>query len=89
MVNLNPMGNQYDSKYPSKVWLASKDAAKYLHISESTLNKMCFNNEIPYYKKPNGRLRYFLKSDLDAYMEQFVRVDTRAEIMAKNSLKST
>ena len=40
------------------------DASEYLGISKSTLYKLTSQREIPFHK-PNGKLIYFQKSDLD------------------------
>jgi excisionase family DNA binding protein len=45
--------------------LNSKQAAKYLGIKLSWLDKLCCLNKITYYK--TGKLRYFKISELDKY----------------------
>lgn len=45
------------------------EAAAYLGISESTLYKHTSAQEIPYYK-PNGKICYFKRTELDAWMAQ-------------------
>lgn len=45
--------------------LNSKEAARYLGIKLSWLDKLCSNNRIPYHK--TGKLRYFKVSELDKY----------------------
>ncbi|MBX2938445.1 MAG: helix-turn-helix domain-containing protein [Ferruginibacter sp.] len=47
--------------------LNSKEAAKYLKISVSTLYKLTIRRVIPY-TKPGGKLKYFEKSKLEAYL---------------------
>ncbi len=47
--------------------LNSKEACKYLNISSSYLYKLTHENRIPFFK-PNGKLIYFLKSDLRTWL---------------------
>lgn len=46
--------------------LSLKAAAVYLDVSRSTLYKMVHQKKINYYK-PNGKLLYFSKKDLDEF----------------------
>jgi len=47
--------------------LTMEEAAKYLHVSKSTLYKMTSSNTICFYK-PNHKRIYFAKSELDAWL---------------------
>lgn len=51
--------------YESKLYTVA-EAAKYLGISKGYLYKLTSRNEIVFHK-PNGKLLYFLKSDLDSW----------------------
>ena len=46
----------------------SSEVCKYLDISKKTLDNLCSNGDITYYK-PSGT-RYFLKEDIDAYIRR-------------------
>lgn len=52
----------------------SKETQEILDVSKSTLDKMCFNRQIPFYIHPQRRKRIFFESDLIAYQNDFVRV---------------
>ena len=45
------------------------DAANYLHISKGSLYNLVHFKKITFYK-PGGKLLYFLKKDLDAYISK-------------------
>ena len=47
--------------------LTTKEATEYLQLSYSRLSKMTSNKEIPFYK-PGGKIIYFKKSELDAWI---------------------
>lgn len=47
--------------------LNAEEAAKYLGVSSSALYKMTSNKKIRHYK-PNGKLCYFKREDLDRWM---------------------
>ncbi|OJX28776.1 MAG: hypothetical protein BGO86_15555 [Chryseobacterium sp. 36-9] len=51
-----------------KKTLNSKEAAKYLGIKLSWLDKLCSRNRITFYK--TGKLRYFKQDDLDKYLSK-------------------
>ena len=53
-----------------KEYLTSKEAREYLGIGKQTLDNMCSNNLIAYYK-PNGKNRLFKTDDLRAYIEKY------------------
>lgn len=48
-------------------FLSRKDAAEYLGISMSAMQRLCFNRKVRYYK-PDGKNSYFDVADLDAYI---------------------
>lgn len=47
--------------------LTLEEASRYLGLSKSNLYKKTSLNTIPFYK-PNGKIIYFNRSDLDLYM---------------------
>lgn len=51
----------------SKNILSAAQAAAYLGVSTSYLAQMRHRKEIPY-TQPNGKMTYFIKSDLDEWM---------------------
>ena len=53
----------------AKEVLTLEEAAVFMGISRSTLYKMTHNNVIPFYR-PNGKLIYFEKSELLAWMRK-------------------
>ena len=46
-----------------------EEAAMYLGMSPSYVYKLTMRNQIPYYK-PNGKVVYFKKSELEEWMTQ-------------------
>lgn len=58
--------------------LTTTEAAKYLGLKPSYLYKLMMRRAIPYYK-PNGKLCFFSKADLDAWITN-IRVKSQAEI---------
>ena len=58
--------------------LTLEEAAMFMGISRSTLYKMTHNNVIPFYR-PNGKLIYFEKSELLAWMRRS-RVSSKEEV---------
>ncbi|WP_338734033.1 helix-turn-helix domain-containing protein [Mangrovimonas cancribranchiae] len=63
----------------SKDILNFEEALSYLKVSKSFLYKMTSKGEITYYK-PNGKLIYFKRSDLDVWM-------LRNEVSGTNELE--
>lgn len=53
----------------AKEVLSLEEASIYLDISRSTLYKMTSAKQIPHYK-PNGKIIYFKKSELNSWMRQ-------------------
>ena len=74
--NTNNPGIAQD--FTHKSMLTTEEAAAYLHVSKSYLYKQTSKKLIPYYK-PTGKLCYFKKSDLDAWLMNG-RVSTQDEI---------
>jgi excisionase family DNA binding protein len=58
--------------------LNSDEAAEYLGISRSYLHKLMMTKSISYYK-PNGKLCYFDREDLDKWLRRN-RIDSQDEI---------
>ena len=62
--------------------ISTAEAAKFLGIKVSYLHKLMMRRVIPYYKpyyKPNGKLCFFDKAELEAWMKN-VRVASQAEL---------
>ena len=59
-----------DSIYLFKTYFTTEEAAKYLSISKYTLREAVKSKALTYYTPP-GKGYYFLKSDIDAWMESF------------------
>lgn len=49
--------------------LTSDETARYLGISKSYLYKLTMNRQIPHYK-PMGKMCYFNRHELEAWMQQ-------------------
>ena len=58
--------------------MTTTEAAKYLGLRPSYLYKLMMRRAIPYYK-PNGKLCFFAREDLDAWLRR-VRVKLQDEI---------
>lgn len=58
--------------------LTTTEAAKYLGLKPSYLYKLMMRRAIPYYK-PNGKLCFFSKADLDTCLTN-IRVKSQTEI---------
>lgn len=58
--------------------LTTAEAAKYLGLKPSYLYKLMMRRAIPYYK-PNGKLCFFSKADLDTWLTN-IRVKSQTEI---------
>ena len=63
--------------------MTTTEAARYLGLKPSYLYKMMMRRAIPYYK-PGGKLCFFAKEDLDAWMKR-VRVQSQDEIDSEAS----
>lgn len=72
------------SMMAAKAMLTIDEAAVYTGLSKSWLYKATCNHTLPHYK-PNGKIIYFDRTELDAWMKQN-RISTAAEAdMAANS----
>ena len=58
--------------------LTTEEAASYMGIKKSYLHKLMMKKEIPFFK-PNGKLCYFDRQDLDKWMRR-IRVASNQEI---------
>ena len=58
--------------------MTTTEAARYLGLIPSYLYKLMMRRAIPYYK-PGGKLCFFAKADLDAWLTR-VRVKSQSEI---------
>lgn len=58
-----------DSFYSTKKVFTFQEACVYIVVSESMLYKLTANKEIPHYK-PRGKMVYFAKEELDAWLLQ-------------------
>lgn len=66
----------------SKEVLTSDEAARYLGVSKSCLYKWTMTRQIPHYKSPTGKLCFFNRAEIEAWM-QSTRVATDAELEAQ------
>ena len=55
--------------YATKKVFTFSEACMYIGVSESMLYKLTANKEIPHYK-PRGKMLYFAKEELDAWLLQ-------------------
>ena len=58
--------------------MTTTEAARYLGLKPSYLYKMMMRRAIPYYK-PGGKLCFFAKEDLDAWMKRVKRVRVKSQ----------
>ena len=72
LITANIIGTQ-------KEVLTSDEAAKYLGISKSCLYKWTMARQIPHYKSPTGKLCFFNRAEIEAWM-QSNRVLTDGEL---------
>ena len=66
----------------TKEVLTSEEAARYLGVSKSCLYKWTMGRMIPHYKSPTGKMCYFNRKEVEAWM-QSVRVATDEELEQK------
>lgn len=62
--------------------LTTDEAARFLGVSKGTLYKMTMGRQIPHYKSPTGRLCYFNRKEIEAWM-QTCKVSTHDELEQK------
>lgn len=72
LVTANIIGTQ-------KEVLTSDEAAKYLGVSLSCLYKWTMSRQIPHYKSPSGKMCYFNRKEIEAWM-QSCKVATNDEL---------
>ena len=75
LITANIVGTQKDV-------LTSDEAAKYLGVSKSCLYKWTCSRLIPHYKSPTGKVCYFNRQEIEAWM-QSNKVATDAELEAQ------
>ena len=63
----------------TKEVLTSDEAARYMGVSKSCLYKWTMTRAIPHYKSPGGKMCYFNRKEVEAWM-QSIRVATDAEL---------
>lgn len=63
----------------TKEVLTSDEAAKYLGVSLSCLYKWTMSRQIPHYKSPSGKMCYFNRKEIEAWM-QSCKVATNDEL---------
>lgn len=66
----------------TKEVLTSEEAARYLGVSKSCLYKWTMSRQIPHYKSPTGKLCFFNRAEVEAWM-QSNRVATDDELETK------
>lgn len=71
--------NDKNSVGDDSPYLLMAEAAKYVHISISTLRKHTAKNRIPHFK-PSGKIIIFKKSDLDKWINRG-RIPTNDELL--------
>lgn len=72
LITANIIGTQ-------KVVLTSEEAARYIGVSKSCLYKWTMNRQIPHYKSPTGKMCFFNRQEVEAWM-QTTKVATDAEL---------
>lgn len=67
MVQKSEYSHITEKDFQSKEILSFKEAALFIGISPSALYKLNHAHKIPYFK-PNNKMVYYKKSDLEAFM---------------------
>ena len=81
LITANIIGTQ-------KEVLTTDEAARYLGVSKSCLYKMTMNRQIPHYKSPSGKMCYFNRREVEAWMQsQRVATDDELEARAQNLIR--
>ena len=65
--------------FTTKEVLTSDEAARYLGVSKSCLYKWTMSRQIPHYKSPSGKLCFFNRGEIEAWM-QSIKVQTDEEL---------
>lgn len=75
--------------FTTKEVLTSEETARYLGVSKSCLYKWTCSRLIPFYKSPTGKLCYFNRQEVEAWMQsQRVSTEQELETKARAALKS-
>ena len=69
--NQNLAGLSKDKPQHLQKSFTSQETQEILGVSKSTLDKMCHNRQINFYKHPQRRKRIFFESDLIAYQSNY------------------
>ena len=72
LITANIIGTQ-------KEVLTSDECARYLGVSKSCLYKWTMSRQIPHYKSPTGKMCYFNRREVEAWM-QSCRIATEGEL---------
>lgn len=72
LITANIIGTQ-------KEVLTSDEAARYLGVTKSCLYKWTMSRQIPHYKSPTGKMCYFNRKEVEAWM-QSCKVATDEEL---------
>lgn len=72
----------------TKEVLTSGECARYLGISKSCLYKWTMTRQIPHYKSPTGKLCFFNRGEVEAWMQSIrVKTDDELELQAQKMAK--
>ena len=85
--NEKQQGNANVLEWHDKQMLTFAEACRYMGMTKGWLYKMTHSRAIPYFK-PGGKMIYFHRADLDAYMSKG-KVMSKAEIEAEAAAKKT
>ena len=81
LITANIIGTQ-------KEVLTSDEAARYLGVTKSCLYKWTMTRKIPHYKSPTGKLCFFNRAEVEAWMQSCkVATDEELERQAQTYLK--
>lgn len=69
----------------TKEVLTTDEAAMYLGVTKSCLYKWTMSRQIPHYKSPSGKMCYFNRKEIEAWMQSCkVATDEELEQQARN-----
>lgn len=74
--------NKKTDQEKTQKYLTMDEAAEHLRLTKGYLYKLVMRKEIPYYK-PSYRITLFLREDLDRWMQEKCRVESREESEAR------
>lgn len=81
LITANIIGTQ-------KEVLTSDEAARFLGVSKSCLYKLTMNRTIPHFKSPAGKMCYFNRKEIEAWMQsQRVATDEDLEVLAQKRVR--